>query len=49
VAGKMTFDSKGLPPPMSLTTQVINQKVELIWPLEVRTHEPVYPKPEWGK
>jgi branched-chain amino acid transport system substrate-binding protein len=49
VAGKMKFDEKGLPAPMSLTTQVINQKVELIWPLEVRTHEPVYPKPEWGK
>lgn len=49
VGGKLTFDEKGLPPPRSLTTQVINQKVELIWPLEVRTHEPVYPKPEWGK
>jgi branched-chain amino acid transport system substrate-binding protein len=49
VAGTLKFDEKGLPPPMSLTTQVINQKVELIWPLNVRTHEPVYPKPEWGK
>ena len=49
VAGKLTFDEKGLPPPMSLTTQVIDKKVELIWPLSVRTHEPVYPKPEWGK
>lgn len=49
IGGKLKFDEKGLPPPMSLTTQVIDQKVELIWPLEVRTHEPVYPKPEWGK
>lgn len=49
IGGKFTFDSKGLPPPIELTTQVIDQKVELIWPPEVRTHEPVYPKPDWGK
>jgi branched-chain amino acid transport system substrate-binding protein len=49
IAGTLTFDARGLPPVMSLTTQVIDKKVELIWPVNVRTHEPVYPKPEWGK
>ncbi len=49
IGGKFKFDEKGLPAPYSFTTQVINQKVELIWPLNVRTAEPVYPKPDWGK
>jgi len=49
IGGNYKFDSKGLPPPIEYTTQVINQKVELIWPPDVRTHEPIYPKPEWGK
>ena len=45
----MVFDERGLPPAFSYTTQVINGQVELIWPLHVRTHEPVYPKPPWGR
>ena len=49
VGGKFTFDEKGLPPPFSIATQILNGEVELIWPLEVRTAEPVYPKPAWGK
>lgn len=49
IAGRMVFDERGLPPAFSYTTQVINGQVELIWPLHVRTHEPVYPKPPWGR
>jgi branched-chain amino acid transport system substrate-binding protein len=26
---------------------VINGNAELIWPPDMRTHEPVYPKPAW--
>lgn len=48
IGGKWKFDSRGLPPPIELTTQVIDKKVELIWPPDVRTHAPVYPKPAWG-
>jgi branched-chain amino acid transport system substrate-binding protein len=47
IAGSMKFDKKGLPDPINFCTQVINGKVELIWPKEVRTAEPVYPKPAW--
>jgi branched-chain amino acid transport system substrate-binding protein len=47
IAGPMSFDEKGLPAPVNYCTQVINGKVELIWPKEVRTAEPVYPKPAW--
>ncbi|RME83287.1 MAG: ABC transporter substrate-binding protein [Caldilineae bacterium] len=49
VAGTFTFDERGLPPPYNFLTQVIDGQVELIWPPEVRTHEPVYPKPPWGQ
>jgi branched-chain amino acid transport system substrate-binding protein len=47
VAGTFTFDQKGLPKPFTYSTQVIDGRVEIIWPLRVRTHEPVYPKPPW--
>ncbi len=47
IAGPMTFDQKGLPSPINFCTQVINGQVELIWPKEVRTAEPVFPKPAW--
>jgi branched-chain amino acid transport system substrate-binding protein len=47
IAGPMSFDEKGLPSPINFCTQVIDGQVELIWPLEVRTAEPVYPKPAW--
>jgi branched-chain amino acid transport system substrate-binding protein len=47
IAGPMKLDEKGLPPPIKLTTQIIDGKVELIWPSDVRTAEPVYPKPAW--
>jgi branched-chain amino acid transport system substrate-binding protein len=46
-AGEVRFDERGLPKPINLCTQIINGKVELIWPLNVRTAEPVYPKPAW--
>ena len=49
VAGTFTFDERGLPPPYNYLTQVIDGKVELIWPPEVRTKEPIYPKPAWGQ
>lgn len=47
IAGTMKFDEKGLPDPINFCTQVIDGKVELIWPKEVRTADPVYPKPAW--
>jgi len=47
ICGPMKFDAKGLPSPINFCTQVINGQVELIWPKEVRTAEPVYPKPPW--
>lgn len=49
IAGRLTFDQRGLPPPYRYTTQVIDGQVELIWPPDVATHAPVYPKPPWGK
>lgn len=48
ICGPMSFDKRGLPKkPINFCTQIINGKAELIWPLEVRTAEPVYPKPPW--
>jgi branched-chain amino acid transport system substrate-binding protein len=47
IAGNFKFDEKGLPKPFVYLTQVINGTVELIWPPDMRTHEPVYPKPPW--
>ncbi|MFC1835727.1 amino acid ABC transporter substrate-binding protein [Thermodesulfobacteriota bacterium] len=47
IAGKMKFDKKGLPHPINFCTQVIKNQVELIWPKEVQTAKPVYPKPPW--
>jgi branched-chain amino acid transport system substrate-binding protein len=47
VAGTFTFDAKGLPKPFTYATQIIDRRVELIWPADVRTHKGVYPKPPW--
>ncbi len=47
IAGSMTFDDKGLPEPINFCTQIINGQVELVWPLNVQTAKPVYPKPAW--
>ncbi|NNJ11175.1 ABC transporter substrate-binding protein [Chloroflexales bacterium ZM16-3] len=47
IGGKFSFDEQGLPPAYTFLTQVIDGKVELIWPPEVQTHKPVYPKPDW--
>jgi branched-chain amino acid transport system substrate-binding protein len=47
ICGPMTFDDKGLPSPINFCTQIIDGHVELIWPLNVRTKDPVYPKPPW--
>lgn len=49
IGGDFKFDERGLPEPYMYCTQVINGEVELIYPLNVRTAEPVYPKPEWKK
>jgi len=48
IAGKLTFDERGLPPPYNFAIQVLNGVPELIWPPSVATAEPTYPKPEWG-
>ena len=37
IGGPMKFDEKGLPPLIKFTTQVINGKVELVWPKDVQT------------
>lgn len=47
ICGPMKFDQKGLPSPINFCTQVINGNVELVWPEEVQTAKPVYPKPPW--
>lgn len=49
IGGKFKFDDRGLPEPYGYATQVLKGEVELIWPKKVRTAEPVYPKPPWGK
>ena len=47
VAGTFTFDEKGLPKPFTYATQIIDRRVELIWPADVSTQKGVYPKPPW--
>ena len=47
ICGPMTFDEKGLPDPINFCTQVINGEVELVYPDEIKTADPVYPKPKW--
>jgi branched-chain amino acid transport system substrate-binding protein len=47
IGGSFTFDKRGLPRPYNYLTQVQPTAVELIWPLEVRTAGPVFPKPPW--
>jgi len=49
ICGPIKFDEKGLPDPINFCTQIIKGQVELIWPKDVRTAEPAYPKPAWGK
>jgi branched-chain amino acid transport system substrate-binding protein len=49
IAGPMTFDKQGLPKPINFATQIINGKVELVFPKNIRTKDPVYPKPAWKK
>jgi branched-chain amino acid transport system substrate-binding protein len=48
VGGKFKFDKTGVPAPFSYAAQTINGQLELIWPLNVQSAKPVYPKPEWG-
>jgi branched-chain amino acid transport system substrate-binding protein len=48
ICGPMKFDDKGLPSPINFCTQIINGQVELIWPKNVQTAQPVYPKPPWN-
>lgn len=47
IAGPLSFDEKGLPAPVNFCTQVIDGKVELVYPRTVRTAKPAYPKPAW--
>ncbi len=49
IGGTFSFDERGLPSPYSYLTQVQSTGVELIWPPEARTAEPVYPKPPWNQ
>ncbi|MEW6666436.1 MAG: amino acid ABC transporter substrate-binding protein [Thermodesulfobacteriota bacterium] len=49
ISGKFKFDEKGLPAPYSYVIQVQNGKTEVVWPVSVRTANPIYPKPGWGK
>jgi branched-chain amino acid transport system substrate-binding protein len=49
ICGKFKFDKTGLPAPYSFAGQTQNGQLELIWPLNVHSAEPVYPKPDWGK
>ncbi len=49
ICGPMSFNEKGLPDPINFCTQIIDGEVELIWPKDIRTHDPVYPKPKWEK
>ncbi len=49
VGGRFSFDERGLPEPYSYLTQVHPQGIALIWPLDIRTAEPIYPKPAWGE
>jgi len=46
---EITFNSKGLPPLFSFSTQTVNGNVELLWPKEVATTKLVYPRPAWSK
>ncbi len=47
VGGVYSFDERGLPAPYSYLTQVQPDGIALIWPLDIRTAEPIYPKPDW--
>jgi len=49
IAGSLRFDERGLPEPYEYTTQIIDGKVEIIWPPSFRTASPVYPKPPWRR
>jgi branched-chain amino acid transport system substrate-binding protein len=49
IAGPLKFDVRGLPSPINFCTQVLKGQVELIWPKDIRTAKPVYPKPPWKK
>jgi branched-chain amino acid transport system substrate-binding protein len=49
IAGPLKFDVRGLPSPVNFCTQVLNGKVELVWPEDIQTAKPVYPKPPWKK
>lgn len=49
VGGEFTFDERGLPEPYSYCTQIQDGKVELVWPIDVATSDPIYPKPTWGE
>jgi branched-chain amino acid transport system substrate-binding protein len=49
IHGKFTFDEKGLPPAYAYLTQVLNGEVELVWPPEIASTKPVYPKPAWAE
>jgi len=49
LVGPLKFDNKGLPKPYNFLTQLIDGKVEVIWPKDQQSHAPVFPRPAWKK
>jgi branched-chain amino acid transport system substrate-binding protein len=49
IGGSFNFDERGLPSPYSYLTQIQPTGVELVWPSEVQSAEPIYPKPAWSE
>jgi branched-chain amino acid transport system substrate-binding protein len=49
IAGPMKFDKQGLPKPINFCTQIQKGQVQLIWPKNIATAKPIYPKPPWKK
>jgi branched-chain amino acid transport system substrate-binding protein len=49
IGGEFNFDERGLPERYNYLTQVQPSGVTLIWPLQVRNADAVYPKPPWKR
>ena len=45
----ITFDNKGLPPPLAYAIQTLGGQNKTVWPKNVATTKFVYPRPDWGK
>jgi branched-chain amino acid transport system substrate-binding protein len=49
VIGTLSWDEKGRPKPAKLGIQWINGEMEILWPPESATTDPVYPMPTWSE